>query len=703
MTETQEKSSSKTSRPWYLCSCCCVIEITESGGLSLHKPPNWDINHSQENSTPPQLRITIDDGDEEAKYPAFARESTKSIDLNDPITLEDLQKIIPTIDQDLEGSIKTWEDSFRKYQELENRSLEVIGPELVQVLGKLREDPDAFLNSSNPAIRSLARTRNSLYASTSRGDSKESRESLEITTEGKNGDLRRKSLNLGNNSRHHISDPIRAPRRGSLPDFRPMSMNSIVSYSQTERISEFSNGHHLPDVVTNSREGTSLVFGNRRIQSLAMSRSTSGPLPQSNPLHPTMGTKELSLIWAGRLAELSPAHGQLSKQVGLNGQVISLKLTPKWPNWLSDCLYDVIKTNKYGKRQRRTLKLTEFHLLNIKDGKSVTKVVPYGGIIRINLTSPRSFTVDYEIRINSNEMECGTLYYESLLSAHIVQQVTTRAQIRRDLDKIGRTTSNEAVDRLGYSVGVTESMIQTITELVTKNNSDITQFALLLGRRTFEQLQSINPNLVDAETPSPLSSPSPAARKSSFSRQNTPDISSSMRRLLSIQQGSGEYRLKNLIQKIILDVQSPEGNTLRHFLQNFPNIPKEKNINELRQFIDGLYEYLIENHVSLFASSLQSSDEGESSTSDFITRSTSNSSQLSGKSNTSSSPHPLNTASPIPSLRLTEQILVSVSYIAYTVVEETLFLALQPKIISYCLSFEVREVIFPCLAHFIIL
>ena len=663
-----------------------MIEYTEDGGLSLHKPPNWIHRDPPpaEISNPPTLRMAVDDGDlpeEDLKYPAFVRESTRSIDLNDPITLEDLQKIIPTIDQDLEGNIKSWEESFRKYEELENRSLEVIGPELVQVLGKLRDDPDAFINSSNPSIRSLARTRTSLYATTSNHDSRSSRSSLEIQSGNSGGTERRRSFVV--QQFHEASSPFRTQRRGSMPEIaRPMSMNSVVSHSYTERLSEF-NGQMSPDVVSNSREGTDLVFG-RRVQSVAMSRSTSGPLPQKNPIHQTMGTRELSLIWAGRLAELSPSQGQLSKQVGLNGQVLSLKMTPKWPGWLSDCLYDVIKINKYGKRQRRIIKLTEYHLLNVKDGKSVTKVVPYGGIQRINLTSPRSFSIDYEIKCNSQEVERGTLYYESLLSAHIVQQVTTRTQIRRDLDRIGRMISTDD-NRLGYSVGVTEAMIHTITELVTKNNSDITQFALLLGQRTFEQLQSINPNLI--QSPAPPSSPplpaSPLTKKSSLSRQNTVDASSaSIRRLLAIQQGSGEYKLKNLIQKIILDVQSPEGNTLRHFLQNFPNIPKDKNITELRHFIDGLYEYLIENHVTLFATCLHSMDQEDDhpaaaaaglppSDSIHLTRSTSDSSQVStvGVKKEPSSPQPLITSSPIPSLRLTEELLVSISYIAYTVVE----------------------------------
>lgn len=688
--------------PWYrnICGCCCVIEYTEADGLSLHKSPTWIRHHHHQDpsptdiSTAPTLRMEADDNDlppegDENKYPAFVRESTRSIDFNDPITLEDLQKIIPTIDQDLEGNIKSWEESFRKYEELENRSLEVIGPELVQVLGKLRDDPDAFINSSNPSIRSLARTRTSLYATTSHPDSRSSRGgSFEIQSGNSGGSERRRSLLVT-----PVTSPLRTQRRESMPDIRPMSMNSVISHSFTERLSEF-NGSMSPDVVSNSREGTDLVFG-RRVQSVAMSRSAGSPLSHKNPIHQAMGTRELSLIWAGRLAELSPSQGQLSKQVGRNGQVLSLKMTPKWPGWLSDCLYDVIKINKYGKRQRRIIKLTEYHLLNVKDGKSVTKVVPYAGIQRINLTSPRSFSIDYEIKRSSQEVEKGTLYYESLLSAHIVQQVTTRTQIRRDLDRIGRMISNDDVNRLGYSVGVTEAMIHTITELVTKNNSDITQFALLLGRRTFEQLQSVNPDLVQSPSTPFDRSPASSTYKSSPSRPSIVDFSATIRRLLAIQQGSGEYKLKNLIQKMILDVQSPEGNTLRHFLQNFPNIPNDKNITELRHFIDGLYEYLIENHVTLFATCLHTIDqedkEGESI---YPTDSTSHSPHVSAIStkNEPPSPQPLVTSSRIPSLRLTEELLVSISYIAYTVVEETLFLALQPKIISYCLSYEVREV-----------
>jgi hypothetical protein len=673
--------SAPPSSPWYLCGCCCGIQYTNADGLSLHKPPSWVRNSKDQTSTTQQMILEEESppGDEDPRYPNFIRESTRSIDLNDTITLEELQKIIPSIDQDLEKNIKSWEDSFRKYEELENKSLEVIGPELVRVLEKLRDDPDAFLNSSNPAIRSLARTRTSLYSPTSRRDSKDSIMSLEIEDSvGSNG--RRKSLTasatpLSSSLPPPLSTPTQTQRRGSLPDLRPLSMNSVISHSYTERASELLNyDSSSPEVVSNSKEGTKLVFGNRRIQSVALTRrSVTGPLVQTNPIHPSMGRRELSLIWAGRLAELSPSQGQLSKQVGRNGQVLSLKMTPKWPSWLSDCLYDVIKTNKYGKRQRRVLQLTEFHVLNIKDGKSVTKVIPYGGIHRINLTSARAFTIDYEIKLSGQEIvETGTLYYESLLSAHIVQQVTTRTQIRRDLDKIGQIASSEEIHRLGYSVGVTENMIQTITELVTTNNSDITQFALLLGRRTYEQLLSLQPHLIVASPPSPSS---PLVR-----RHTTNEATALSRRLLEMQQGSGEHRLKTHIQKIILDVQSPEGNTLRHFLHNFPSVPKDKNITELRHFIDGLYEYLIENHVNLFATSLRS-DEG--------TRPEEPTTAPPSESTATSA---LAISTLTTAQQLTEDHLVSISYIAYTVVEETLFLALQPNLISYCLSYETREV-----------
>jgi hypothetical protein len=679
-----EREERERDYSWYL--CCCLshdsIDRNDSPGLSIY----------QVDSTVPTLAVTMDDesGVEEdpQRYPAFVRESTRSLELFEPITLEELQKGTPTIDSDLDKNIKTWEDSFRKYEELENKSLEVIGPELVKVLDRLRDDPDAFLNSSNPAIRSLARTRTSLYASTSPPGST----SLEIS--GRESGSRRKSFNF-QQSTTNVQHSHPQPRRGSLPEMRPMSMSSLVSHSQGERASELSSPFLSHEVVSNSREGASLAFGQRRIQSVALTRSTLTATNGHPSLPPSalsqMGTRELSLIWAGRLAEMSPTQGQLSKQMGTNGQVLSLKMTPKWPGWLSDCLYDVIKINKFGKRQRRTLKFTEFHVLNIKGGKSVTKVIPYAGIHSINLTSSQSFTLDYEVKKGvNNDLENGTLFYESLLSAHIVQQVATRTQVRRDLDKIGKMTSKqEDSNRVGFSVGVTEAMIHAISDLVKKDNSDITQFAQLLGKRAIEQIQSTTPQLLGNIT-STVESPLIQT-----------DQTEAMKRLLSIQQGSGEYKLKSHIQKIILDVHSPEGNTLRHFLKNFPDTPKDDNMTELRHFIDGLYEYLLENHLLIFAQQL--SDLPGSMTS--MIRSPSDNNHSGSHSTTPSSQSRLrnswnafSNSPPVPptaNMILTTDLIISIAYLAFTVVEETLFLALQQKIISYCLSHELREVYFP--------
>lgn len=128
---------------------------------------------------------------------------------------------------------------------------------------------------------------------------------------------------------------------------------------------------------------------------------------------------------------------------------------------------------------------------------------------------------------------------------------------------------------------------------------------------------------------------------------------------------------------------------------------------ELRHFIDGLYEYLIENHVTLFTTCLNSPDDLNDSVhstkqqpSHFVGRPASTSSTPSVASSpiriswgtTTSELYPASETSPIPSFHLTEELLIPISYIAYTVVEETLFLALQPKIISYCLTHEIRQV-----------
>ena len=92
-----------------------------------------------------------------------------------------------------------------------------------------------------------------------------------------------------------------------------------------------------------------------------------------------------------------------------------------------DTSYDVIKVNKFGQKMRRTIKLTQHHVISIKNGSEITKFYAFSDIRVIWLENQD--TVNIQQR--SNKMNV----YMSPIAPHILQQVTTRVKVRAALDK----------------------------------------------------------------------------------------------------------------------------------------------------------------------------------------------------------------------------------------------------------------------------
>ena len=103
------------------------------------------------------------------------------------------------------------------------------------------------------------------------------------------------------------------------------------------------------------------------------------------------------------------------------------KIKPKWPTFLQEVWYDVMKWNNYGTKQRRIIKLTEYCILNIKNGNKISKMYYYMNIVRIWIESSTMFKM---------VLKDGTkLCYISQMAPTIVQQITTRVQVRIALEK----------------------------------------------------------------------------------------------------------------------------------------------------------------------------------------------------------------------------------------------------------------------------
>lgn len=92
-----------------------------------------------------------------------------------------------------------------------------------------------------------------------------------------------------------------------------------------------------------------------------------------------------------------------------------------------DTSYDVIKVNKFGQKMRRTIKLTQRHVISIKNGCEVTKFYAFSDVRVIWLENQDT------IRIQQRAGKMNV--YMSPIAPHILQQITTRVKVRAALDK----------------------------------------------------------------------------------------------------------------------------------------------------------------------------------------------------------------------------------------------------------------------------
>lgn len=186
-------------------------------------------------------------------------------------------------------------------------------------------------------------------------------------------------------------------------------------------------------------------------------------LPQED-LHagdPDSYLRRLSATWSQRLNDIDDTQGaclQLQRPTSFSSSVSSLqpsipgppqespggtiqcpksplsptpfRLRPRWPRYLTDVCYDVVKVNKLGQHMRRTLKLTQHHILSIKDsGACLTKFYPYRDIRRAFITPQQT-----RLQIVQRGGKINT--YISPVALHLFQQIVTRVKIRRALDTI---------------------------------------------------------------------------------------------------------------------------------------------------------------------------------------------------------------------------------------------------------------------------
>jgi hypothetical protein len=646
------------------------------------------------------------------------RQSTS--DIPDNISLELLCQSPIFMDERLNISIKTLEHSLKDYNDLEEQTLEDIDSELKTLLKELRNDPDAFINSSNPKMRELAVRRTQLLESSFGIAEGNGFSHTDSTLLKKN---RRSSLAMGVRNKVPSEGNSRTSlRRVSLPSLQSRSSTSSVDYTNTNqdklviksRTSNMtslqdpntSEGNRAPSFINRNTDGSIAASSNSATDSYVNLNPSDG-IGQSNPMHsisspdsepnqrlgathgnsPSINTyrdsdrdgnvvsphnvethiskenfdedpntlaHQMSVRWAGRLAEMTPTQGKLAKRETNSKDTLLSKIRPKWPEWLVDLSFNVIKTNPYGKRQHRVLSLREFHIWNIKNGTKITWAYTYSQVTSCYLINDKCFVLE----VNDENNNTNTYFYESILAAHIVQQIITRVQVRRALDLASAnldkelSTKQNSNNSIGYSVRATSAMINKIIAANSSDNSsNILSFAQILGEKAVARTSTQLTKEI-SRNDGMLSESEKLQRRTKL-----------LQRLVSINPGSAEYGVLVEMQKKINSSSSPEGNTTSHFIRNFPIMPLDSNLVDFRHFIEGMQEYIMETHAEEYAALLRS---GKNSIDYFDYGTTDD---------------------------LTEEVMIALSYIAFNVVEETVFFALEDNIISYFLDSEDRKVL----------
>lgn len=132
---------------------------------------------------------------------------------------------------------------------------------------------------------------------------------------------------------------------------------------------------------------------------------------------------KISAKWALRLNEINPTQGgslqqqqqlSVSQQPEDNNKLIKIK--PKWPDFLIDTYFDVIKINMYGRKMRRIIKLNQHYVVNITNGSEITKFYAYRDIRRVWLENGNTIVV-----VLKNGKQC---VYMSHIAPHVLQQVS---------------------------------------------------------------------------------------------------------------------------------------------------------------------------------------------------------------------------------------------------------------------------------------
>ena len=363
-------------------------------------------------------------------------------------------------------------------------------------------------------------------------------------------------------------------------DFSKLALKVISVMEMKTKIDDFSNAHGTIPSFKPSAEETEIV---------------TSPAPEecANDMNEvaklsifqSRWMKILANGWAGRLEKLVPTQGVLRQTSSNNLEDSELKVKPTWPDWLVDVTYAVVKRNRFGRKQRRLLKLTQYHVLLIRHSIEISKSFKYKDINSLALLDAESFVVKF---CETSSSKARNIKFFSSMSPYIVQQITTRMQVTKALDKSGYSKDHTIPDSLvGYSVGTTVLLIEAIlgdstqikNDSAKESISDLVSFAKGLGERAIFHSNS------QFKCGSSLGRHSGGCTdlRSVWSNEDA-------NRLIAFKENSVEIVAQHRVQSILHGDDGPEKRTRNHFVETFDG----RDPVDIRHFVDGMFDYIIE-------------------------------------------------------------------------------------------------------------
>jgi hypothetical protein len=324
-------------------------------------------------------------------------------------------------------------------------------------------------------------------------------------------------------------------------------------------------------------------------------------------------SSKLSVIWVNRMKRVGHSRGYAASNAGgdkdnddNNNSVLILK--PKWPEWLGDISYDVVKTNRYGLRQNRTVKFTQYHVLNIRQLGEVSRAVNYERVTAVWLKDPSTLVITYSDSIGSDKSK-RQLTYTSSVAIHIAHQLESRLEIRRDLEKSGFGLCGvDGRALVGYSVESIAMLMESLgresnanTMTTTDNGTDMLGFAMELGKLALSRAKESNSKLIASRRPSTttakvgavgvMGSSSPLKRKDLWKDDE-------VKAMVQLGKDTNEAKLQNAIQLILSNHKTTEGKSKAHFISNFDVL--QSSLVDIRCFVEGLQSYMVSNRFFEF-------------------------------------------------------------------------------------------------------